>query len=364
MNAARPIRQARLRSWDEAFISSKKGPFTLALLFHMSLFVWNPIIMKSDLKPQEEFLQVKYQDAMPVIPKPEVKKPEVKKKEVAKKAKKSGLTVTQKPKPMTITKKVAPPQPKPFISKISIPKFVPRTSEDIIAASPTPGLSVPARQKMVQAPVAPLKGKSRGIRAADINFKLEDKGTLIPGGRLVAIPIGQERGETPYLPAATMLKEAPKGIRTVQGYRSKPGDGSGSGDLVGKNKNGYFGVSKAPIMVEGEMSGASGKGSKVVSGQGFEIGGPIGDRKILARRLPEYPDWAEEKGISAIVQIFFTVRPDGSIRTNMRVDRSSGYPELDQLAKEALLKWRFSATRSASDEQTAWGVITFRFTLA
>jgi len=76
------------------------------------------------------------------------------------------------------------------------------------------------------------------------------------------------------------------------------------------------------------------------------------DRKILARRLPEYPDWAEEKGISAVVQIFFTVRPDGSIRTNMRVDKSSGYPELDQLAKEALLKWRFSATHAASERRS------------
>src|SRR5262249_6265558 len=98
--------------------------------------------------------------------------------------------------------------------------------------------------------------------------------------------------------------------------------------------------------------------------QGFELGGPVGDRKILRRKLPEYPDWAEEKGITAMVKIYFTVRPDGSIRTSLRILRSSGYTELDELAKDALRQWHFSPTTASSNEQEAWGVITFRFTLA
>ena len=101
-----------------------------------------------------------------------------------------------------------------------------------------------------------------------------------------------------------------------------------------------------------------------VRGQGFEVGGPVGDRKILRRHLPEYPTWAEEKGISAIVKIFFTVKSDGSIRQSLRVVRSSGYTELDSLAKEAILAWRFSPTRASSTTEESWGVVTFRFTLA
>ena len=65
-----------------------------------------------------------------------------------------------------------------------------------------------------------------------------------------------------------------------------------------------------------------------------------------------------------MVKIYFTVRPDGTIRTSMRILRSSGYTELDTLAKEALMKWQFSPTSASSSEQEAWGVITFRFTLA
>ena len=67
---------------------------------------------------------------------------------------------------------------------------------------------------------------------------------------------------------------------------------------------------------------------------------------------------------SAIVKIFFTVRPDGSIRHSIRIVQSSGYTELDSLAKDALLAWKFSPTGARSSTDEAWGVITFRFTLA
>jgi TonB family protein len=165
-----------------------------------------------------------------------------------------------------------------------------------------------------------------------------------------------------------MIHDAPKGRVGRSGYRYEPGNGSGSGELVGRDKGGaigYHGVIKADTYVEGSLSGmGNGKGGKVVAGKGFEIGGPVGDRHIAHRKLPEYPAWAEEKGISAMVKIYFTVRPDGTLRTTMRILTSSGYAELDDLAKEALAQWRFSPTSANSSEDTAWGVITFRFTLA
>jgi TonB family protein len=164
-----------------------------------------------------------------------------------------------------------------------------------------------------------------------------------------------------------MIHDSPKGRVGVAGYRFEPGQGSGSGELAGRDKSshiGYHGVVKADSYIEGSLNGTSGKGGKVVAGKGFEIGGPVGDRRIAHRKLPEYPAWAEEKGISAMVKIYFTVRPDGTLRTTMRILTSSGYAELDDLAKEALAQWRFSATSANSSESTAWGVITFRFTLA
>lgn len=369
---------ARVASWDEAFLPGKSGPFSAALAIHALMFVWNPVIMKSgEMKPISEYLQVRYEERLPDIPavKPDVKKPApkpvVKKKETPKKkAKKSGLSLAAKPKPVTVAKKQTA-APKKFVSKIEIPKYTPQVKDEIIAASPSPGIAMPAKTRMQQALAPPprLNGKSRGIPMDDIPFKLTDKGAHVASAvRAVAIPVGEERGDVPMLPPAAVFSEAPRGLKTVQGYRDRPGLGTGSGELRGRNKSGgYFGVVKAPVYVSGELTGGGGTGKAVkaaVTGQGFEIGGPIGDRKIVRRRLPEYPTWAEEKGISAAVQIFFTVRPDGTIRTNLRVDRSSGYPELDQLAMQALLQWKFSSTSARSDDNTAWGVITFRFTLS
>jgi TonB family protein len=147
----------------------------------------------------------------------------------------------------------------------------------------------------------------------------------------------------------------------MNGYRFKPGDGAGA-ELEGRAKVGYHGAIQADKYEEGQLA-ASGAVSKKVSGQGFEITGTVGDRKVLSRSLPEYPRWAEEKGITATVQIYFTVRPDGSIRSALRVQRSSGYAELDDLAKDALMKWRFSPVKNDGDENLSWGIITFRFTL-
>jgi TonB family protein len=218
---------------------------------------------------------------------------------------------------------------------------------------------------MTQAMATPhLKAKSRGIRASDINFELTDKSSLSANTHVVAIPIGEERGEVAALPNAQVLHDAPLSHKTVPGYRFKPGEGIGSGELSGRDRKlGYHGVIQTDDYVSGSLSGTNGKSGRTQIGQGFEIGGPVGDRKIMHRKLPEYPDWAEEKGITAVVVIFFTVKPDGSLRNSMRIERSSGYPELDQIAKDALMQWRFSPTSADSSTDEAWGRITFRFTL-
>jgi TonB family protein len=311
-------------------------------------------------------MEIKTLDHMPQLaPPPPVVKPVPKVEKKQPPPKKKGLATKPKPTPVKAKPKAKPLPPKPvFRTKIEIPKFVPRSSEDIVAASPAPGMVKAAPHRMERAPAPkPALLKSRGVRAQDIPFKLSDRGEVSgfnPGAAAV-IPVAEERGELAELPKAAVLREAPTGLKTRSGYRRDPGMGSGSGELAGKNKTGYHGAIRTNAYVEGEMAGG-GVVSKTASGKGFEIGGPIGDRKILSRRLPEYPAWAEEKGISASVQIFFTVKPDGTVRSTLRVQKSSGYAELDQIAKEALMAWKFSPSKTA-DENLSWGVITFRFTL-
>jgi TonB family protein len=357
------------RSLEEVFSPNPTLPLFAALGCHCLLFILNPTILKRGTSSFGELppMVIKMADALPVlappIPKPEIKqppKPKAKPKPKPVPKKRAGLAPKMHPKPPIMQAKPKPVR-RTFISKVELPKFVPHDNDELLASSPRPGLAPAAAKPMARAPMATpmLHGKFHGIVADDVHFQLTDKSSLAGmNTRTVAIPLAEERGDSPMLPSAS-LHNAPKGIQTG-GYRFTPGEGSG--ELAGRNKSGYHGVIRTERREEGGLS-ASGAAGKTIKGNGFEISGSVGNRKILSRQLPEYPQWAEEKGIVAAVQIYFTVRPDGTIRSTLRIEKSSGYSELDQLAKEALLKWRFSPS-NANDESVSWGEITFRFTLA
>ncbi|OGR89607.1 MAG: hypothetical protein A2992_07625 [Elusimicrobia bacterium RIFCSPLOWO2_01_FULL_59_12] len=339
-----------------------RNTYGLALGAHVILFIWNPVVLPgSAMNPAQILMQIEYRDKPPEPPKPPVVQKKVEKKPVVKKVKKSGILFTRPPR---VTRA---PAPRPRVSAIKIPKFVPRASDDtaLLTAAPTPTAKTPALRPAANpfSPMPKLTSRSRGIRASDIPFQLKDRGGMSGGGAVVAIPIGDERSQTASIAAAPALHNAPKGRRLISNSSYQAPLGDGVGELAGKNRSGYV----ASIQVGGPSDQeivAAGSSHGDVRGQGFEVGGPVGDRKILRRHLPEYPTWAEEKGISAIVKIFFTVKSDGSIRQSLRVVRSSGYTELDSLAKEAILAWRFSPTRASSTTEESWGVVTFRFTLA
>ena len=97
-----------------------------------------------------------------------------------------------------------------------------------------------------------------------------------------------------------------------------------------------------------------------ISKNKVQITGPLSSRKVLKSYVPDYPAWARAQNIEADVAIRFTVSSDGSVRDNPVVSRTSGYPDLDKMAIEALKKWKFS---SASVGQDQWGEITFRYLL-
>ena len=365
---------------DDDYLTNKWVPFIAAMGFHLFLLLWDPTILKAGTYSMaQQIINVKVMDRLPVVeqtkpvPKPERK---IEKKHVHK-AHKSGISMSRKSEPLAIsrhpmTKMKAVSAPKPFASKIAMPKFVPHETEDAIAASPIPGVAAASSRRHINSYTPPpaFHGKTRGVRADDIPFHLSERGAGVAGGAgMVAIPIGEERAEVASLPSVPIIPGAPRGRKGIAGYRFSPGEGSGSGELAGHDKSGkigFHGMVKADTYIEGSMTGVSGngKGGKVVTGKGFEIGGPVGDRKITHRKLPEYPAWAEEQGISAMVKIYFTVKSDGSIRSTMRIIQSSGYADLDDLAKAALKQWQFSPTSADSSESASWGVITFRFTLA
>lgn len=107
------------------------------------------------------------------------------------------------------------------------------------------------------------------------------------------------------------------------------------------------------VAAEEKISIAPQKGTALL------ITGQLSGRNIMRKTAPSYPRWAEEQGIQAQVAIDFTVRSDGSVKDNLMVSRTSGYPELDDLAKEALATFMF-APISGSDDQTGTAVFVYK----
>ncbi len=94
----------------------------------------------------------------------------------------------------------------------------------------------------------------------------------------------------------------------------------------------------------------------------FLITGPLADRKVLSRDVPPYPEWAREKGVEAAVTLQFTVTPEGDVKDNILVARTSGYPQLDELAMGSLRKWKFVPLPPDQYREEV-GTITFNFSV-
>jgi TonB family protein len=91
-----------------------------------------------------------------------------------------------------------------------------------------------------------------------------------------------------------------------------------------------------------------------------QLAGPVADRDLESYVTPEYPDWAKREGVEASVTLYFLVRPDGRVKENVLVDKTSGFGDFDENAVKALLAWRFEAINSTKEQ---WGSITFNFRL-
>lgn len=93
-----------------------------------------------------------------------------------------------------------------------------------------------------------------------------------------------------------------------------------------------------------------------------EISGSIAGRKIITKVLPFYPSWAAERGVEAVITVKIEVEPDGTVRKNVLVVGTSGYPNWDNIVKNSVLAWKFEAL--PGDNKTIQsGYITFRFIL-
>jgi len=96
---------------------------------------------------------------------------------------------------------------------------------------------------------------------------------------------------------------------------------------------------------------------------GAQLMGPVADRELVSYEVPEYPASAMREGREGSVTLRFVVRPNGTVKENVLVERTSGHTLFDRNAVDALRLWRFEALPSGSMGEQ-WGTITFNFKLS
>ena len=95
---------------------------------------------------------------------------------------------------------------------------------------------------------------------------------------------------------------------------------------------------------------------------GISLAGEVSNRGLIDYTTPEYPEWAKHDGVEVSVELFFTVLPNGRVKENVLIERTSGYDDFDRRALSALAAWRFeSLGTGAAGEQ--WGRIEFKYRL-
>jgi TonB family protein len=94
---------------------------------------------------------------------------------------------------------------------------------------------------------------------------------------------------------------------------------------------------------------------------GVSLAGPVADRELVSYRLPDYPEWAKEEAIEGTVQLRFVVTPDGGVKRNVMIEKTSGFEDFDRNAMLALLAWQFEPVGGGNADQ--WGSITLNYRL-
>lgn len=200
----------------------------------------------------------------------------------------------------------------------------------------------------------------------------------LPTGTLTDVIKIAKRGEGGGLTTADILAQAPISLRQA----APPGYGRGEGIFP---TGGAGGVGR-PIDLTGPRSPASIPpqtvhlaSTKVSQGTpyspavitaetpvrvGYSLIGPLKGRQIVVKPLPEYPEFARQRGLTDVqITMRIEVTPDGLVRQNILLGLSSGYPLWDRQAMAALGQWRFAPLDPTVVQEVQWGEITFNFRL-
>jgi TonB family protein len=94
--------------------------------------------------------------------------------------------------------------------------------------------------------------------------------------------------------------------------------------------------SSQPADSTARASGSSGDPSDVE----IQWDDPAEGRDIVKRVEPDVPDWVKYEGLTLAVEYAFVLTPQGLL-TQLTLQKSSGYSDVDAAVREALRLWKF-----------------------
>ncbi|MCA6939014.1 energy transducer TonB [Pectobacterium versatile] len=89
---------------------------------------------------------------------------------------------------------------------------------------------------------------------------------------------------------------------------------------------------------------------------------PLANADYLHNPAPAYPDVAISRGYEGTVLLNVQVRADGKVQT-IQIHQSSGYPSLDDAARDTVRRWSFVPARRGSQPVSGWVVVPVDFSL-
>lgn len=373
---------------------------TASVLLHALVFLWNPNIMKSELqKVQNPLVEIGVVDEMAAAPAPAAPK-----KMTLLDTLKDMLTKPEPPTPQINAPQAPTAPPPPLLRERMAPHPITNVlhnqANDDLAMSKTPN-QIATQEHNFQLPnAAPsLQAKTfSGIKMKDLPFETSNDNIATPGQAVpIAVghtsakaslgyvsptlqqnnrttlsnkrftgtasePVGVGAAPTPILTGASQA--AP--TYAAPALSNRQTGGSINNLLVGKSQSSLpLRAPTAPSQIDQQQIATDTGASHVKKVKnGFDIEGKLANRTILKKVIPQYPSWAEEQGIIGTLRLYFTVTPEGTVRPNIKVTKTTGNPQLDQVGIDALKQWQFAPQSGASDDDVQWGIITFTFSLA
>lgn len=395
---------------------------SLAIGLHALFLLWNPIVLKSNWQPAHDFVTVDVVEqpvagsAVENEPKPKMSLMDTLKDMLMKPKSEEIAHVAPEP---VVPRVAAPIQP--ALQERNMPRpiataFQPQSQAEDLAMANAPNQINTTRTNVPNVPIGgpTLTAKSfGGIRAKDLPFQVGGGDAIATGGQsVIPVAIGNNSAKaalaygsptlsdakTPHMGivptnmsgasdlnsigagAASTIQlsgtggtgNAPTGAASGSSLHDRAGSGGGfvSKAMFGSGQgSGYAGgiesMPSAAQELDNQLAASAGTGTSAAKkNKGFDIAGPLNNRPIVHKVIPQYPAWAEEQGIIGSVRLYFTVTPEGTVRTNIRVTKTTGYPQLDQLGIDALKQWQFSPVSSDDEGKGEWGIITFTFSLS